>query len=115
MLAAELMMNMPAAANTTDNGRFLLGLVTGSVVGAALAIAFAPRLVSELRERVTAAAGDLSDAATKNYRDVSTRIVGAVDEATARGQAVRDVVADAVAEGARSVEQLAVAAKSGRA
>jgi hypothetical protein len=44
MLAAELMMNTPAAANSTNNGRFLLGLVTGGVVGAALAIAFAPRL-----------------------------------------------------------------------
>jgi gas vesicle protein len=114
MLAAELMMNTPAAANSTNNGRFLLGLVTGGVVGAALAIAFAPRLASELRERVTAAAGDLSDAATKSYRDASTGIVGALEKATARGEAVRDDVADAVARGARSVEQLAVAAKSGR-
>jgi hypothetical protein len=37
-----------------------------------------------------------------------------LEKATARGEAVRDDVADAVARGARSVEQLAVAAKSGR-
>jgi gas vesicle protein len=112
MLLEELMMNTPAVNGSTNH--FFLGLVTGSVVGAALAIAFAPRLASELRQRVATAAADLGDAAAKGYRDASTRIVGAVDDATARGQAVQDDVADAVVRGARSVEQFAAASKTGR-
>ena len=109
---------------------FLLGLVTGGALGAALAITFAPKLAAELRQRVTGAAGDLGDAASRNYRDVRMRIDGvmndvttrgqtlrddvsdAVDDVTARGQAVRDDVADAVGRGAREVERFAMASKT---
>jgi gas vesicle protein len=111
MLAAEYMMNSVPATNTTHNG-FFLGLITGGVIGAILAIALAPKLAAELRQRVTTAAGDAADAATRTYRDASIRVVGAVDEVTARGQAVRDDVADAVGRGARTVEQYAMASKS---
>jgi gas vesicle protein len=103
------MMN-PRAKNT--NSGFLLGVITGGVVGAALAVAFAPRLAAELRQRITDAANDVSDAASSRYRDASTRVAGAVDEVTARGQALRDDVADAVGRGARGVEQIATAAKT---
>src|SRR5437763_7098000 len=95
-----------------NNAHFFLGLVTGSVLGAGLAIAFAPKLAAELRERVTAAAGDLGDTASKRYQEMSARVVGNVEAVTARGQAVRDEVADVVVRGARSVEQFAAASKS---
>ena len=101
----------PRNENDGTSG-FLLGLITGGVVGAALAIAFAPRLAKELRERVSAAACDLGDSATKRYRDASERLSTAVDSAAARGQVVRDDAADAVARGAHQVEQFAMAAKS---
>jgi gas vesicle protein len=109
MLLPETMMNTRVENN---NSRFFLGLLIGSVTGAAIAMAFAPRLASELRERVTGAAADVSDAASKGYRDARTRVVGAVDEVAARGQAVRDDVADVVVRGARAVEQFAAASKS---
>jgi gas vesicle protein len=102
-------MNAPAEHK---NSGFLLGMVTGGVVGAALAIAFAPRLAAELRQRIADATSDVSDAASRRYRDASARVAGAVDEITARGQAVRDDVADAVGRGARGVEQFAMDSKT---
>lgn len=103
-----------------SNG-FFLGLVAGSVIGAGLAIMFAPRLAAELRQRVTDSANDLSDAASRRYQDVAVRVAGAVDrvtdlvdDVTRRGQSVRDDVADAVSRGAREVEQYAAASKTGQ-
>ena len=103
-------MNQRAESNGING--FFLGLITGGVAGAALAIAFAPKLAAELRQRVTASADDLSDAAVKSYRDASARVADAVGDVTARGQAVRDDVADAVGRGAREVEQFAMASKT---
>jgi gas vesicle protein len=111
MLSQEFMMN--ATADHDGNNGFLLGLVTGGVIGAALTIAFAPRLAADLRQRVMASAGTLGGAASRRYRDASARMAGVVGEVTARGQAARDEVADAVARGAREVEQIARASKTG--
>ena len=95
------------------NSGLLIGLIAGGVIGAGLAILFAPR-IAELRQRVVASANDLSHAASERYQEVSTRVAGVVDEVTARGQTVRDDVADAVGRGARQVEQIAMASKTGR-
>ena len=103
---------MNTRAENGGNNGFLIGLITGGVIGAGLAIAFAPRLASELRQRMTASAADLSHAASQGYQEVSTRIADVVDGVTAKGQAVRDDVADAVGRGAREVEQFAMASKT---
>ena len=102
-----------------SNG-FFLGLVTGGVIGAGLAIMFAPRLASELRQRVSDSASDLRDGAVRSYQDAAgrvseavDRVSGLVDDVTRRGQSVRDDVADAVGRGAREVEQFAMASKTG--
>jgi gas vesicle protein len=95
------------------NHHFLIGLMTGSVIGAGLTMLFAPRLASELRQRVTDSATDLGNAASRRYQDVTTRVADVVDGVTTRGQAVRDDVADAVGRGAREVERVAMASKTG--
>jgi gas vesicle protein len=69
---------------------FAIGLMTGTFVGAGLAMWLAPRAAAELRSRV----GER------------------VDELKQKGQGVRDDVADVVARGAHEVERFAVAAKS---
>jgi gas vesicle protein len=102
---------MNTRADNGGNNAFLIGLIAGSAIGAGLAIAFAPRAGSELRQRVRASATDLSHAASEGYQEVRTRILDAVDEVTAKGQAVRDDVADVVGRGAREVEQFAMASK----
>jgi len=103
---------MHETAERNGNSGFLLGLMTGGVIGAALTIALAPRLAAELRQRVTASAGTLGGAASRRYRDASARMAGVVDHVTQKGQAARDDVADAVARGAHEVEQLARASKT---
>jgi len=82
---------------------FVLGLFTGTLVGAGLAIWLAPR-------------------ASEKYRQASTRVAGAVDDLTQRGQDVRDDIAGAIARGAhevahdaREVERVATAARRPRA
>ena len=93
---------------------FVVGLFTGTVAGAGLAIWLVPRMASELRERVTDSARNLGHQANEQYQQASARVGEAVDELTRTGQGVRDDVADAVASGARELERYATAAKSGR-
>ena len=80
--------------------------------GAGLALWFAPRIAAGLRERVIDPARDLAQRVSDRYEQVSTRIVGAADEVTRKGQDVRDDVADAVAHGAHEVERFARATKT---
>jgi gas vesicle protein len=94
---------------------FAIGLATGAAVGVGLALCFAPRLASELRQRVTDSARDLGQRASDQYQQTSARIGGAVEELARHGAGVRDRAADAVARGAREVERVAVAAKSDQA
>lgn len=94
-----------------DHG-FAIGLLTGACVGAGLALWFAPRTAAGLRERVTDSARDLGQRVSDRYEQVSTRIVGAADEVTRKGQDLRDDVADAVAHGAHEVERFAKATKT---
>jgi gas vesicle protein len=93
---------------------FVIGLLTGTFVGAGLAMWLAPRLASELRERMTDSARSLGKRASEQYQQVSARVGDAVDELTRKGQGVRDDVAEAVARGAHEVERYATAAKSDR-
>jgi gas vesicle protein len=91
---------------------FLVGLMAGTAIGAGLALAFAPRMASELRDRVTASATDLGEAASRGYQQVSTRVADVIENVTERAQTVRGEVAAAIERGAREVEQFADAAKS---
>ena len=110
--------------NTSNRGGgFLLGLLTGSAVGAGLAIYFSPRLASELRQRMADTTTGLRNAASERFESAAARTADVVadvaDDMTRRGQAARDGVADAVARGAhdvgrgaREVEQFAKASKT---
>jgi gas vesicle protein len=93
---------------------FAIGLLTGTFVGAGLAMWLAPRMASELRERMTGSAKGLGRHASEQYAQASSRIGEAVSELARKGQDVRDDVADAVARGAHTVEGYAIAAKSDR-
>ena len=94
-----------------DHG-FALGLLTGTFVGAGLAMWLTPRSGSELRQRMTDSARQFERLASERYQQASTRVGAAVDDLTRKGQGVRDDVADAVARGAHEVERVATAAKS---
>jgi gas vesicle protein len=91
---------------------FVIGLLTGTVVGAGLMLWFAPRTGSEVRQRLTDSARSLGRRASEQYQQASTRAGEAVDELTRKGQGIRDDVAESVARGAHEVERYATAAKS---
>ena len=86
---------------------FLFGLMTGTVVGAGLAIWLAPRVASELRNRLTESLDDVRNRASDQFQQARARVGETVDEITRKGQGVRDDVAEAVARGAREVERYA--------
>ena len=92
---------------------FVVGLLTGTFVGAGLMMWLAPRMGSELRQRMTNAASSLGKRASEQYQQASTRAGDAVDELTRRGRGLRDDVAEAVARSAHEVGY-AAAARSGR-
>jgi len=89
---------------------FAIGLLTGAVFGAGLALWLAPRSGSELRKRVGESAKRLGTRASDQFQHLGE----AVGELTRTGQDVRDDVADRIARGAREVERFAAAAKSDR-
>ena len=86
---------------------FVIGLVTGTLVGAGLAMWLAPRAAAELRERMTDSARSLGERTSERFQQVNARVGEAVDELTRAGQGVRDEVAGVVARGAREVERFA--------
>jgi gas vesicle protein len=105
---------MNAHTHEHRDHRFVIGLLAGTFVGVGLAMWLAPRLVSELRERMTDSARSLGKRASEQYQQAGTRVGEAVEELTRKGQGVRDDVAEAVARGANDVRRYASAAKSGR-
>ena len=54
------------------------GLITGGIIGAVLALAFAPRAGSDLRRSMAGAARDLGAAASDRYQDASASVREAV-------------------------------------
>jgi gas vesicle protein len=93
---------------------FVIGLLTGTFVGAGLAMWFAPPSALELRRRTTDAARRLGKRISQQDQPAGTSVAEAVDELTRTGQDVGDDVADAVARGAHEVERDATAAKTDR-
>ena len=87
-----------------DSG-FVLGMLAGAALGAALTMWFAPKVRAEIRKRATASAKDLGETASEYYEQVSTRVGDAVDEFASRGQKVRDVAADVVVRGAQGISR----------
>jgi gas vesicle protein len=61
---------------------FAIGLAAGMFVGAGLAIWLAPRLASELRERITDSAKDIGRRASDHYENARHPFGEAVDALT---------------------------------
>ena len=91
---------------------FVIGLMTGALVVAGLALWLAPRGAAELRERMTDSARNLGERASERFQQVNASVGEAVDELTRTGQGVRDEVAGVVARGAREVERFATASST---
>jgi gas vesicle protein len=106
--------NMSASTLEHRDYGFVVGLLTGTFVGAGLTMWLAPRSGSELRQRVTDRAMDLGRQASGAYQQAGAGVGEAVGELTRKGRDVRDDVAEAVARGAHEVERYATAVQSDR-
>jgi gas vesicle protein len=93
---------------------FVIGLLTGTCLGAGLAMLFAPRSGSDLQQQTADSARNLGERASEQYEQATTRVVEAVDEITRKGHDIRDEVAYGVARGVDEVERPAAAVKTDR-
>ena len=97
---------------TTSAAGFTTGLITGGIIGAVLAIAFAPRAGSDLRRRVAGTARDLGAAASDRYQDANASVGDAVAQLANKARAARDAAADQVVSGAHDIARFAASTKS---
>jgi gas vesicle protein len=73
-----------ASRNTVGDGmeiRFVLGLLTGTILGCALGMLFAPQGGSELRNQI----GDLGDTLARAAKEKASEAIGAVVEEARQG------------------------------
>lgn len=82
-------------------GSFVIGLLTGTVLGAGLGMLFAPKSGSELRNKVAEQAGDLANTASEGYRKASETAGNWAD----KGRDAYDKARDAVKSGADEAQR----------
>ena len=82
-------------------GSFVIGLLTGTVLGAGLGMLFAPKAGSELRGQLSEQAGNLKNAASEQYKRASETASDLAD----RGREMYDKARDAVSRGADEAQR----------
>jgi gas vesicle protein len=90
-------------------GSFVMGLLTGTVLGAGLGMLFAPKSGSELRNQVAEQAGNLANTASEGYRRASEAAGGWAE----KGREAYDKARDAVNRGADEAQRYVREATSG--
>lgn len=90
-------------------GSFVMGLLTGTVLGAGLGMLFAPKAGSELRSQVAEQAGNLANTASEGYRRASE----AAGSWAEKGRDAYDKARDAVSRGADEAQRYVRDATSG--
>src|ERR1043165_8524511 len=88
--------------NEGGNGSsFVMGLLTGTVLGAGLGMLFAPKSGSELRNQLTEQAGNLANQAQDGVR----RAQESANEWAGKGRDMYDKARDAVSRGADEAQR----------
>jgi gas vesicle protein len=86
---------------SSGGGSFVMGLLTGTVLGAGLGMLFAPKTGSELRGQLTEQASHLANQASGGYRK-ATETAG---EWAERGKEAYGKARDAVSKGADEAQR----------
>ena len=93
-------------------GSFVMGLLTGTVLGAGLGMLFAPKSGSELRSQLSEQAGNLANTASEGYRKVAENAgqwaqngKETAGEWAGRGRELYDKAKDAVNRGAEEAQR----------
>lgn len=90
-------------------GSFVMGLLTGTVLGAGLGMLFAPKAGADLRNQIGEQAGNLANTASEGYRKATESAGQWAD----RGRDMYDKARDAVARGADEAQRYVRDASSG--
>ena len=75
--------------DSNGGGSFVMGLLTGTVLGAGLGMLFAPKAGSELRNQVREQAGNLANTASDGYRRAAETAGQYAESRRGNGQPVR--------------------------
>jgi gas vesicle protein len=93
-------------------GSFVMGLLTGTVLGAGLGMLFAPKSGSELRNQLSEQAGNLANTASEGYRKAADTAgqwaqtgKETANEWADRGKDVYEKTRDAVSRGAEEAQR----------
>jgi gas vesicle protein len=85
----------------SGGGSFVIGLLTGTVLGAGLGMLFAPKPGSEVRSQLTEQAGNLANTASEQIHR-ATEVAG---DLAGRGRDVYDKARDAVSKGVEDAQK----------
>lgn len=86
-------------------GSFVMGLLTGTVLGAGLGMLFAPKAGSELRSQLKEEAGHLANQASEGYRRASHTAGEWAEKGREKGREVYDRTRDAVSRGSEEAQR----------
>jgi len=90
-------------------GSFVIGLLTGTVLGAGLGMLFAPKSGSELRNQISEQAGNLANTASEGYR----RAQETAGEWAEKGRDIYGKAVDAATRGVDEAQRYVREATSG--
>ena len=82
-------------------GSFVMGLLTGTVLGAGLGMLFAPKAGAELRSKLSEQAGSVANQASEGYRRASE----SAGQWAEKGREVYNKASEAVSKGAQEAEK----------
>jgi gas vesicle protein len=88
-------------------GSFVMGLLTGTVLGAGLALLFAPKAGAELRGQLSDQAGTLANSASEGYRRATETASAWADKGREKGREFYDKSREAVSKGADEAQRYA--------
>jgi len=86
-------------------GSFVMGLLTGTVLGAGLGMLFAPKAGSELRNQISERAGQLANTASEGYRKATETAGDWVEKGKEVGRDVYDRGREAVSRGTEEAQR----------
>jgi len=87
--------------------RFMTGLFTGALIGAGLALLFAPRAGSELRRQIADSASIAGRTITDRYQQVSRHVSDTADEISRRGKQMYKRARSAASQVGAEAERMA--------
>jgi gas vesicle protein len=91
--------------NESGGGSFMMGLLTGTVLGAGLALLFAPKAGSALRSQLSDQAGNLANQASEGYRRATESASEWADRGKEAGKEIYNKTREAVSRGADEAQR----------